>query len=495
MSHRLKHGKNNHPKTATTPLLVRGGAAQESSLHDKQLEVEGTNSPSDGSSKSTNTSFVDRLKQILFTQYKPDHTALSFMSRIQEKKSDNGDVKVKVAVLGATESHHFFGASMAKYGIQPCYIEVDNSQGDCAFFFDRLQLDPNYYPPLEAAMVCHFANLKSLLTQGFLSWLVFLPLATLLPFKLITARGANRAINEYFCSQSFPNGLIEAGTIVKGFVFTSLDIGTKQCNIGLLKASPDDDAGTLSDVMNFAFSCEIPRLAKIDYDRIQEPETIVRKENIVECTEDGLKERLEMEPRAVLNARGTKEGDPVNLVVVGNFSTILAAFGPRWDETEITGLQSGIKTVKSFVLGSQYRYSPVSPLYIYGRSQDFALQRARGSINQRLHLRLWLSPMQFEGKPVWVGQVSRDIGVHLAPIFPGTTHKIDPYVDEARDYVLADLIKAGHVDRFAYVKGVGESLEDNPRKNLGGDPYTTNGKRAVVILSPNKKRRPKLLDW
>nr|WP_302118453.1 LssY C-terminal domain-containing protein [Allorhodopirellula heiligendammensis] len=41
------------------------------------------------------------------------------------------------------------------------------------------------------------------------------------------------------------------------------------------------------------------------------------------------------------------------------------------------------------------------------------LQRTRHSINERLHLRLWLTPMRFEGQSVWVGQVSRDIGARL----------------------------------------------------------------------------------
>jgi len=62
--------------------------------------------------------------------------------------------------------------------------------------------------------------------------------------------------------------------------------------------------------------------------------------------------------------------------------------------------------VKSFLFGSEYRYSPVSALYMYGRPQDFALQRARGTINERLHLRLWWTPCVWEEKTVWVGQVS-----------------------------------------------------------------------------------------
>jgi hypothetical protein len=46
--------------------------------------------------------------------------------------------------------------------------------------------------------------------------------------------------------------------------------------------------------------------------------------------------------------------------------------------------------------------APVSALYVFGRSQDAALQRARSSINERNHLRIWLTPLRFEGKPVWI---------------------------------------------------------------------------------------------
>ena len=71
------------------------------------------------------------------------------------------------------------------------------------------------------------------------------------------------------------------------------------------------------------------------------------------------------------------------------------------------------KTARAFLLGKEYRYSPVSPLHLFGRSQDIALQRIRSSINERLHLRLWLTPLRYEEHPVWVGQISRDIGVRF----------------------------------------------------------------------------------
>jgi hypothetical protein len=42
-------------------------------------------------------------------------------------------------------------------------------------------------------------------------------------------------------------------------------------------------------------------------------------------------------------------------------------------------------------------YSPVSPLYLYGRQQDFAEQKPRHTVHQRNHLRVWLSPIRYKG--------------------------------------------------------------------------------------------------
>ena len=59
-----------------------------------------------------------------------------------------------------------------------------------------------------------------------------------------------------------------------------------------------------------------------------------------------------------------------------------------WDETEtITGSTSW-KTMRSFIGGGEYRYSPVSGLYVFGRPQDVAFQKARDNIHERNHLRL-----------------------------------------------------------------------------------------------------------
>jgi hypothetical protein len=195
------------------------------------------------------------------------------------------------------------------------------------------------------------------------------------------------------------------------------------------------------------------------------------------------------------NQRNTGFGDPINLVVIGEFETLLNAFTGRWDETEVISLNTCWKTAKAFLLGEEYRYSPVSSLYLFGRSQDFALQQIRESISERLHLRLWLAPLTYCGQPVWIGQVSRDIGIRFTiQTWNLTTHRVDPDVDESRDYVLEDLLDAKRVEAAGYVDATKPSTVSTPQRNLTGDPYYSDGRRVVIQLSPNRTS-PRFIAW
>jgi hypothetical protein len=119
---------------------------------------------------------------------------------------------------------------------------------------------------------------------------------------------------------------------------------------------------------------------------------------------------------------------------------------------------------------------------VLGRPQDAAFQKARESINERNHLRLWLTPVRYQGQNVWLGQISRDIGVRWTKKTI-TTHKIDPNVDETREYLMEDLAYAQGVAKFAYAAGVGEHSIDNPGANYTGDPWFTDGYRVVLFVT------------
>ncbi len=412
--------------------------------------------------------------------YSPQPGERAYLDRAEVRRDEA--VAVRAAVLANRESERFFGVPLARRGIQPVWLEIAN-HGDRPYRLRLASLDPDYYPPLEAAYACHFHLVRRILAFGALAW-VFLPLIVLLPFKILAARSANRRMNAYFQEHALGWGLIRPGNTVAGFVFTRLDEGTKQFTVRLF--SP-------AGAREFAFSIPVPGL-KVDH-ADQTFEMPADAGPAVECDEEELRGRLKALPRSTTNARGTLEGDPLNLVVIGDFDTLLLGFGARWDETEAITFRSCLRTFKAFSLGSGYRYSPVSSLFVDGRRQDFALQRARETINERLHLRLWLTPLRFRGDPVWVGQISRDIGVRFTPkTWNLTTHKVDPDVDDARDYLLDNLLESGRVALAGYVPGAQAADRSAPRRNLTGDPYFTDGLRAVIGFAKTQTK-PEFVNW
>jgi len=219
----------------------------------------------------------------------------------------------------------------------------------------------------------------------------------------------------------------------------------------------------------------------VDYETLYDIGDIIKIEN-----EKELRRVLEELPCCTTNADGDKYGDFLNLVIVGEPDDIVPALVRRnWHLTEVMWSRAILRSIKSFLQGERYRYAPISPLHVYGRPQDIGWQKARGSVNERNHMRFWLSPIRFRGKRVFVGQISRDIGVKFTFKSPTlATHVIDPDVDEARRYFVEDLAYSQALAGIGYVKGVGVVSKEAPRMNLGGDPIYTDGLRAVLFLEP-----------
>jgi hypothetical protein len=432
-----------------------------------------------------------RLWRLVTTPYDPQPTADEYLERAQ--KQDGTRATVTVAVLTAAESRRFFGVDLARRGIQPVFLRIENRSAE-TMRLQMVSIDPRYFTPLEAAAVNHFSVVRRLSAFGALGWM-FLPLVALVPLKLITAYLNNGRMDDYFHEHGFRLGPIQPGETAAGFVFTTLDLGTKAVHVrlvrlaGIERAIGGGDTATAAAPdagLDFLFTVSVPGIAVDylgrDFASLRPPATVEA------CSAETLVARLESLPPATTNAAQTRRGDPVNLVVVGDFETLLSGFAARWDESETLTPATCWKTARAFLWGTTYRYSPVSALHLFGRDQDIALQRTRHSINERLHLRLWLTPLSYEGKPVWAGQVSRDIGVRFTTrAWNLTTHRIDPNVDESRDYVIEDLMVAGRVAAAGYVAGVGACGRAAPHRNLTGDPYYTDGKRAVIVLSSTRR--------
>ena len=216
-------------------------------------------------------------------------------------------------------------------------------------------------------------------------------------------------------------------------------------------------------------------------------------------TLDEARVRIRELPCCTTKADGTGQGDPLNIVIVGEGEDVLAAMtASGWTFTESITVDSVRRMIGAAIADKEMLQAPVSALYAFGRKQDIALQRGRLHIAQRNHIRFWLAPFRCEGLPVWVGQVSRDIGVKATSKSPTlTTHIIDPNVDESRQYVLQSLLHQEAVKWFAIVRGVGAATLEQPKRNLTDDPYFTDGMRMAIGISkePVPTWKAVNLDW
>ena len=209
--------------------------------------------------------------------------------------------------------------------------------------------------------------------------------------------------------------------------------------------------------------------------------------DLPDLDQDALRRELEQLPCCATDEDGQEDADPLNLVIVGDSANLLNSLSRcNWSFTHRITLASVGRMIGSALKNEPYPVAPVSSLYVFGRKQDFALQRARQSIAQRNHMRFWLAPFTYRGEQVWIGQVSRDIGIKVSTKSPSlTTRIIDPEVDLAREYLLHSLLAEGFVAELGFVKGSRPAPRENPAYNLTGDPYFSDGMRLVVILSPD----------
>lgn len=404
-----------------------------------------------------------------------------FMKRAETK--EDGQVKVTVAALSSKESRKIFDVSLSGKGIQPVWIQIENKEKEPYIFLER-SVNANYYTSEEAAYINHFGIGKQVFNYGVLS-LLLSPALLLTPVDSVRTHYANKTMDGFFYEQGIHNGVVMPGETEKGFVYTPLDEGTKKVSVLLYRENSNKQ---------FTFFVHVPGI-KFDH-MMKEFESLYSKDQIKDYDQNSLKDALVRLPPCLTNKNGHSEADPINLVIVGELDDLLAGFASaQWDQTEVINFKSAMKMVQALFWGKRYRYSPVSALYYKGRSQDLSLQKTRNNIAERLHLRLWVTPMRLDSKPVWIGSVSRDIGVKFTlKTWNLTTHKIGSHIDESRDYVLADLVDEEKVSRYGFVRGVGKSSRSKPRKNLTDDPYYTDGLRVVFEVT-DKHTPLHRFDW
>jgi hypothetical protein len=201
-----------------------------------------------------------------------------------------------------------------------------------------------------------------------------------------------------------------------------------------------------------------------------------------------LRTSIDSLPRRI-NDQFQNLGDMVNFVIVGSEKDVQAALdAATWHVADTDNKKAALNAFLETYDNKDYLAMPMSTLYLFGRKQDFGYEMAEpiAMVASRHHFRIWKAPFAWNGREVWVGAGTHDIGFAKDKRNGSVTHKIDPAVDGERDNIGASLQKANKAKTLTYYLPP-DPVQD--AKNATGDGYHSDGKLLVIILQLTKQSR------
>lgn len=354
-----------------------------------------------------------------------------------ESDTVNG-VRLKAAVLSSSDSQQIFGVDVNNSGVQPVWIEVKNTT-DQVLWLLRSGADPDLFSPLEVAWSFH---------KSF-------------------AGDTNARLDEHFDSLNFQNP-IAPGATQSGILFTnphhktrllSIDIiGQRQLfPFTLFPPVPDDATGsTIISRVN-----QLIDAVSDDYQHA-----------------DKFRARLEQLPCCATGADGSKAGDPLNVVLIGAFDDIATALVRRDFRMDVLAFDKA--------------------QHLFGRPPDIVIRKAGQAGAPANWLRIWVAPLRYQGKPVYLVQAGRPQGWrYTVREEEAEDLRLHPNVDEVRNLLIQDILYSSGLEKIAFVTGVGATGAGESRHSLGRDSYHTDGLRAVLFLvtRPLSLSDIEILEW
>ncbi len=343
------------------------------------------------------------------------------------------DVRVSATVLSAEDNLDFFGTDLNTSGVQTVWVEISN-RSPRSLRLLRSGTDPDYFSPLEVAWSYH----------GFLSG------------------DANRKIDDHFAGLSIA-GLIPPGETRSGMLYVNPHQRSRILNIDLL-----------SRETTIPFTLFLPVPDDQQDSRFDEVfEYIAASQNDNYDEEDAFRQALEHSPAMTT---GTEDAGPLNLVIIGQLRDIAAALMHR-----------------------AYRHSATpadEAQRVFGRPPDFVMRKAMQGGGPANWLRLWAAPWRYKDQPVFIGQVGRPTGGRFKTI-DGARLRLHPDVDEARAYVIQDLLYSGGLAQLGFVGGVPAVSTEQWRNRADEISYHSDGLRAVLffVTRPLSLADVQILDW
>ena len=335
-------------------------------------------------------------------------------------KTDDG-IRVSAAVPSGDESRSIFGVDLDQRGIQPLWLEIENGSERSVYFLPT-GLDPEYFAPLEVAFLYGgpFHDEGKAALAAHLEALSFDSRSPILP-----------------------------GETVTGFVYVNRADPSMMVQVDLIGREWSDSIGLVVPVPGTEAAQQ--RMAAL--------RGLYTESDVVEIDDEpALRSALEELPCCAADQTGARSL-PLNVVLIGK----LDEWGPAF-------------------VGRNYRYAPASPWHAFGRMQDLSGHRISRWVAPQPHtLRVWLTPLRYQGKPIWVGQVSTTLGGRFAASGE-ETQRIEPDVDDARNDIVQDLLYSQALTKVGFVKGAGSVSAAGPRPTSDAASYHTDGLRAVLVF-------------
>jgi LssY C-terminus len=188
-------------------------------------------------------------------------------------------------------------------------------------------------------------------------------------------------------------------------------------------------------------------------------------------------------PRRV-HDKENNPGDMVNFALIGTEAQVAKAFEQAgWVKVDTSDQAAVVHGLVATLEHKAYLEVPVSTLYLFDRPQDLSYARADPITvaAQRHHLRVWRTTEMLEGRPLWVGSSTHDIGFERDQRNNGVTHKIDPDIDKERDFIQQSFAAAGDLQAAAYVT---PSDPLRTAKTATGGEFHSDGRIVLLDLKP-----------
>ncbi len=175
-------------------------------------------------------------------------------------------------------------------------------------------------------------------------------------------------------------------------------------------------------------------------------------------------------------------GDMVNFALVGTKEQVEAAYkAAGWVAVDKSVQDAIVNGLLKTLNKEAYTEMPMSTLFLFGRPQDMSYARADPLLvaAERHHLRVWQTDKTIDGRPMWVGSATHDIGFEKDQRNGKVTHKIDPEIDKERDYLLNSFDAAGVYSSAAYVTPTNPMTE---ARTATGGSFHSDGRIVVISL-------------